>query len=218
MSRRQAISRILFICHGNICRSTMAQFVMQDLVNKAGLADVLFIDSAATTNDEIGHPPHHGTVDKRRSVGLTAVGAKTSAGAIEYLPVARVTNIAATVDKLKQVGVPVLPHRARKVRADEYDEWDLFVYMDDENERHLSRIVGSDPETKCVRLLAFAPGAGLVDEDGKVAADAQDARVIAQAGANAADVADPWFTGNFDDTYRDVLAGCKGLLTWCQTQ
>ena len=91
----------------------MAQFVMQDLVNKAGLADVLFIDSAATTNDEIGHPPHHGTVDK-----------------------------------LKQVGVPVLPHRARKVRADEYDEWDLFVYMDDENERHLSRIFGSDPETK----------------------------------------------------------------------
>ena len=81
----------------------MAQFVMQDLVNKAGLADVLRVDSAATTNDEIGHSPHHGTVDK-----------------------------------LKQVGVPVLPHRARKVRADEYDEWDLFVYMDDENERHLS--------------------------------------------------------------------------------
>ncbi|MDO5791255.1 MAG: low molecular weight protein-tyrosine-phosphatase [Coriobacteriia bacterium] len=183
MSRRQATSRILFICHGNICRSTMAQFVMQDLVNKAGLADVLFIDSAATTNDEIGHPPHHGTVDK-----------------------------------LKQVGVPVLPHRARKVRADEYDEWDLFVYMDDENERHLSRIFGSDPETKCVRLLAFAPGAGLVGEDGKVLPDAQEARMIAQAGANAADVADPWFTGNFDDTYRDVLAGCKGLLTWCQAQ
>ena len=89
----------------------MAQFVMQDLVNKAGLGDVLRVDSAATTNDEIGHPPHHGTVDK-----------------------------------LKQVGVPVLPHRARKVRADEYDEWDLFVYMDDENERHLSRIFGSDPE------------------------------------------------------------------------
>ena len=92
------------------------------------------------------------------------------------------------------------------------------MYMDDENERHLSRIFGSDPETKCVRLLAFAPGAGLVGEDGKIAADAQDARVIAQAGANAADVADPWFTGNFDDTYRDVLAGCKGLLTWCQAQ
>ena len=97
----------------------MAQFVMQDLVNKAGLADVLCVDSAATTNDEIGHPPHHGTVDK-----------------------------------LKQVGVPVLPHRARKVRADEYDEWDLFVYMDDENERHLSRIFGSDPETKCVALCS----------------------------------------------------------------
>ena len=114
--------------------------------------------------------------------------------------------------------MPVLPHRARKVRADEYDEWDLFVYMDDENERHLSRIFGGDPEAKCVRLLAFAPGAGLVGEDGKVLPDAQDARAIAQAGANAADVADPWFTGNFDDTYRDVLAGCKGLLTWCRAQ
>ena len=161
----------------------MAQFVMQDLVNKAGLGDVLRVDSAATTNDEIGHPPHHGTVDK-----------------------------------LKQVGVPVLPHRARKVRADEYDEWDLFVYMDDENERHLSRIFGSDPEAKCVRLLAFAPGAGLVGEDGKVLPDAQDARAIAQAGANAADVADPWFTGNLDDTYRVVLACCKGILNLCLAQ
>ena len=76
----------------------MAQFVMQDLVNKAGLADVLCVDSAATTNDEIGHPPHHGTVDK-----------------------------------LKQVGVPVLPHRARKVRADEYDEWDMDLLIQEFN-------------------------------------------------------------------------------------
>ena len=117
MSRRQAISRILFICHGNICRSTMAQFVMPDLVNKAGLADVLCVDSAATTNDEIGHPPHHGTVDK-----------------------------------LKQVGVPVLPHRARKVRADEYDEWDLFVCSRSRPVRGWSARTGRSCPTR--RMLA----------------------------------------------------------------
>ncbi len=103
------------------------------------------------------------------------------------------------------------------VRADEYDEWDLFVYMDDENERHLSRIFGGDPEAKRASARVRARcGAGRRGR--KVLPDAQDARAIAQAGANAADVADPWFTGNFDDTYRDVLAGCKGLLTWCRAQ
>ena len=95
----------MFVCHGNICRSTMAQFVMQDLVNRAGCADDFVIDSAATTNDEIGHPPHQGTVRK-----------------------------------LQQVGVPVLHHRARKVRCGEYDNWDLIVFMDDENDHHLRRI------------------------------------------------------------------------------
>ena len=65
------------------------------------------------------------------------------------------------------MGVPVLPHRARKVRADEYDEWDLFVYMDDENERHLSRIFGSDPETKCVRLLALLLARGWLTRTGR---------------------------------------------------
>lgn len=175
--------RILFICHGNICRSTMAQFVMQDLVNRAGCADGFVIDSAATTNDEIGHPPHQGTVCK-----------------------------------LQQVGVPVLRHRARKVRCEEYDNWDLIVFMDDENDRHLRRIFGIDPDGKCVRLLAFAPGAGLVGEDGSVLSGAHEAAAVSHASVHAADVADPWFTGNFDDTYRDVLAGCTGLLAWCNAR
>ena len=154
--------RILFICHGNICRSTMAQFVMQDLVNRAGCADDFVIDSAATTNDEIGHPPHQGTVCK-----------------------------------LQQVGVPVI------------------VFMDDENDHHLRRIFGVDPDGKCVRLLAFVPGAGLVGEDGSVLPGAHETAAVSYASVHAADVADPWFTGNFDETYRDVLAGCTGLLTWC---
>ena len=169
--------RILFVCHGNICRSPLAEFVMRDLVRRCGLAGSFSIASAATHDDEIGSPVHPGT----RAV-------------------------------LEAQGIDCSGKAARRLRRADADEWDLFVYMDDENERHLSRIFGSDPETKCVRLLAFAPGAGLVGEDGKVLPDAQDARAIAQAGANAADVADPWFTGNFDDTYRDVRAGCGALL------
>ena len=143
--------RILFICHGNICRSTMAQFVMQDLVEKAGRADDFVIDSAATSTEEIGNPPHHGTVDK-----------------------------------LRQVGVPVLSHRARQIRRADYDQWDLIVYMDAENARGLRRILGDDPQGKVSRLLDWTD--------------------------RPADVADPWYTGNFDATYRDVLAGCQALL------
>jgi protein-tyrosine phosphatase len=174
------MNRILFICHGNICRSTMAQSVMQYLVNEAGQMADFEIDSAATTTEELGRPPHHGTVRK-----------------------------------LGEVGVPVVAHRARKVARGEYDDWDLLVYMDGENERHLKRIFGGDPKGKFVRLLAFAPGGGLVDEDGAVRPTAHDAAAVAQASAAAADVADPWYTGNFDETYRDVLAGCTGLLAWC---
>ena len=178
---RRFMHRILFICHGNICRSTMAQFVMQDLVTRAGMAADFVIDSAATTNDEIGSTPHHGTVRK-----------------------------------LAEVGVPLVDHRARKVRRDEYGDWDLLVYMDDENERHLKRIFGGDPEGKFTRLLAFAPGGELLDAGGSVLPRAYDTAVLRAASDGAADVADPWFTGNFDETYRDVLAGCTGLLAWCK--
>ncbi len=174
------MQRILFICHGNICRSTMAQCVMQDLVNRCGREGDFLIDSAATTNDEIGSSPHRGTVGK-----------------------------------LREMGVPVVPHRARKVRREEISEWDLFVYMDDENERHLKGIFGDLPAGKFARLLAFAPGAGLVEKDGAVPPGAHEAKAVRAASDGVADVADPWFTGNFDDTYRDVLAGCSGLLDWC---
>lgn len=143
--------RVLFICHGNICRSTMAQFVFQDMVDRAGRADEFVIDSAATSREEIGNPPHRGTVNK-----------------------------------LREVGVPVLPHRARQIERDEYGAWDLIVYMDAENARGLRRILGDDPDDKCVRLLDFTD--------------------------SPRDVADPWYTGDFDATYRDVVAGCEGLL------
>ena len=145
------MKRILFICHGNICRSTMAQYVMEELVRRAGREDEFLIDSAATSREELGNPPHHGTVGKLRSEGI-----------------------------------PVWRHRARQVRRDEYGQWDHIIYMDAENAWGLRRILGDDPDGKVSRLLDWT--------------------------ARPADVADPWYTGDFDATYRDVLAGCKALL------
>lgn len=143
--------RILFICHGNICRSTMAQSVMAELVRRAGREDEFTIDSAAISFEEIGNPPHHGTVAK-----------------------------------LRAVGIPVVPHRARHMERAEYADWDHIIYMDRENKRGLDRILGGDPEGKVSRLLDWTDRPG--------------------------DVADPWYTGNFDATYRDVLDGCTALL------
>lgn len=143
--------KILFICHGNICRSTMAQFVFQYLVDQRGLADCFEIDSAATSREEIGNGPHRGTVRK-----------------------------------LNEVGIPVLPHRARQVTRNDYDHYDLLIIMDDENMWGMNRIIGKDPEEKIHMLLEYT-------------------------GENR-DVADPWYTGDFESTYRDVSRGCKALL------
>lgn len=129
----------------------MAESVFTELVRRTGRADEFEIDSAATSTEEIGNPPHPGTVAK-----------------------------------LAEVGIPVVPHRARQVRREEYDRWDRIVYMDAENARGLHRIFRSDPAGKISRLLDWT--------------DSPD------------DVADPWYTGNFDTTYRDVLAGCTALL------
>lgn len=143
--------RILFVCHGNICRSTMAQFVMEELVRRAGREDEFVIDSAATSTEELGNPVHPGTVRK-----------------------------------LAEVGIPVHAHRARQISRSEYGDWDHIVYMDSENAWGLTRILRHDPEGKVSRLLDWTD--------------------------HPRDVADPWYTGNFDATYRDVLAGCEALL------
>ena len=144
--------RVLFVCHGNICRSTMAQFVFQDMVNKAGLSDRFHIDSAATSREEIGNPPHHGTVRK-----------------------------------MQEVGVPVLPHRARQMTKKDYQTYDYLIGMDAWNIRNIMRILGSDPAKNVSMLLDFTDRPGT-------------------------EIADPWYTGNFDATYDDVLEGCTGLL------
>ena len=143
--------KILMICHGNICRSTMAEFVMKDLVSKAGREHEFYIESAATSREEIGNDTHPGT--KR---------------------------------KLTQMDVPFTRRRARQVTKADYDEFDYLVIMDQNNYRNLFRIIGDDPEKKVYKLLEFA-------------------------GKNG-DIADPWYTGNFDETWDDVLEGCQAML------
>lgn len=143
--------KILFVCHGNICRSTMAEYVMKHLIKQAGLSHEFYIDSAATSTEEIGNGVHHGT---RR--------------------------------KLAQVGIPCGDHRARQVTWQDYQKFDLIIGMDETNRRNLLRMLKGDPEGKVSLLLdcTSRPGA----------------------------IADPWYTGDFEATYRDVLEGCKALL------
>lgn len=152
-----APTRILFVCHGNICRSPMAEFVMRSLAMRAGRANEFRIASAATTAEELGNPVHPGTRKVLAAHGIGCAG-KT----------------------------------ARQVRRDEYKSWDFFVAMDDENVRDLGRLFRKDPEHKVRKLMEFASGA--------------------QADAPVRDVADPWYTGDFETTWADVLAGCQGLL------
>ncbi|NBK92009.1 low molecular weight phosphotyrosine protein phosphatase [bacterium 1XD21-13] len=142
---------ILFVCHGNICRSPMSQFVMQDLVNKKGLADHFYIDSAATSTEEIGSGVHYGTRGK-----------------------------------LKEMGIPVLNHRATQLKRSDYDQYDYIIGMDQWNRRNMLRILGKDPGNKVSLLLDFT--------------------------AHPRDIADPWYTGDFDLTFDDVLEGCEALL------
>ncbi|MDD6339615.1 MAG: low molecular weight phosphotyrosine protein phosphatase [Butyrivibrio sp.] len=143
--------RVLMVCHGNICRSTMAESVMTYLVKQRHMDTQFYINSAATSREEIGNTPHHGTVRK-----------------------------------LKEVGIPVVPHRATQMTAQDYKEYDYLIGMDTANIRNMNRIAGGDPEGKIYKLLTFA-GSGR-------------------------DVADPWYTGDFDTTYNDVLEGCTAFL------
>ena len=143
--------RVAFCCHGNICRSTLAQSVFTHKVNSLGLGNQFIIDSFATSTEEIGNPPHYGTANK-----------------------------------LREVGIPLVPHRAKQISFSDYDSFDYIIGMDTANIRNLNRMLKGDPEGKVYKFLTFA-GSGR-------------------------DIADPWYTGNFDKTYEDVVEGCEGLL------
>ena len=144
--------KILFVCHGNICRSPMGEFILKDLVEKAGLADRFHIESAATSTEEIGNPV--------------------------YPPARR---------KLAQHGIDCAGKTARQLTADDYGRFDLLLGMDRANIRNMTRICGGDPQGKIHLLMEYA-------------------------GHPGREVADPWYTGDFDATWDDVLAGCQGLL------
>ncbi len=143
--------KVLFICHGNICRSPMAEFVFKDMVAKRGMSDLFYIASAATSREEIGNDIHYGTKQK-----------------------------------LDEVGIPYTKRGAIQITKKDYDAYDYILLMDSNNIRNIKRIISTDPECKIHRLLDFSD--------------------------KPRDIADPWYTGNFDITYDDIVEGCESLL------
>lgn len=147
---------ILFVCHGNICRSPMAEFVMKDCLRARGFADCVRVESAATSTEELGNPVHRGTRKILAAQGIDCSG-KT----------------------------------ARQMSRADYERFDMLIGMDEENVRRMRGICGGDPDGKISKLLAFA--------------------------GSSRSIADPWYTGDFETTYRDVKQGCEGLCDYLET-
>lgn len=149
--------KILFVCHGNICRSPMAEFLLKDITEKRGISSQFQIASAATSREEIGNPVHWGTREKLRECGISSTG----------------------------------KHAVQMTRAD-YATYDYLLGMDTPNIRNMLRIAGGDPEGKIKRLLDFSD--------------------------RPRDIADPWYTDNFDLTYRDIMEGLEAFLDTLQKE
>lgn len=149
--------KILFVCHGNICRSPMAEFILKDIIQKQNLTDRFYIASAATSTEEIwngsGNPVY---------------------------PPAR--------EELKKHGLSCGDKRAVQLKREDYEKYDYLIGMDSANIRNMNRILGGDPEGKIYKLLSFA--------------------------GSDRDVADPWYTGKFDVTYKDIEVGCEALFEY----
>ncbi|MGM9552312.1 MAG: low molecular weight protein-tyrosine-phosphatase [Clostridia bacterium] len=147
--------RVMFVCHGNICRSTMAEFLFRDFVEKQGMGDKFCIASSATSREEIGNGVHYGT--------------------------ARV---------LDRLGIDYSKKRAVQLTKADFDKYDYFIGMDDANIRNMTRILGTDDNV--YKFLEFAGESG--------------------------DIADPWYTGNFEETYRDVVKGCRSFFEYLKKE
>ncbi len=151
------MKRIMFVCHGNICRSPMAEFIFKDMVRRRGIAEDFVIESSATSTEEIwngvGNPVYPPAREELLSHGITCDG-----------------------------------KRAVQLKKSDYDKYDLFIGMDSMNIRNMHRILGSDPEGKIRKLMEFTERGG--------------------------DVADPWYSGRFDETWRNVYDGCEALLEY----
>ncbi len=140
---------VLFVCHGNICRSPMAEFVMKDLAEKEGIP--CRVESCATSTEELGcdmYPPAKRTLEAH--------------------------------------SIPFSPRRARQMVPEDYDRFDIIAVMDSQNLRNIRPFVRGDPDRKVRKLMSYA--------------------------GRDTDVADPWYSGDFERTYRDVEEGCEGIL------
>lgn len=153
------MKRIMFVCHGNICRSPMAEFIMKDLVRKAFAEEEFYIESSATSREEIGNPI--------------------------YSPAAYTLSLH---------GIESYGHAARQFTIHDYNSFDMVVVMEEYNVGNLIRIIGCDCENKVWKLLDF------IEEE--------------PSRWQGEDISDPWYHGNFDKTYKEILAGCKALMRY----
>lgn len=143
--------RVLFVCLGNICRSPMAEFVFKDMIQKNGIENKFYVESAATSSEEVGNGVHYGTVNK-----------------------------------LKKEGIRIYERKAKQIKKSDYEKFDYIIGMEKRNVDNILRIVGEDKDKKIYRLLDFSN--------------------------NPRDIADPWYTGNFDITYNDIVEGCEAFV------
>ncbi len=145
--------KVLFVCLGNICRSPMAEYVFKDMLKKSGEEGNFYVDSAATSTEEIGNSVHYGTRNK-----------------------------------LKQMNIECGNHKARRITKQDYEKFDYIIAMEERNIIDIERIVGKDIKGKIYKLLDFSD--------------------------YPRDIADPWYTGNFDKTYDDIVQGLNGFMKY----